>query len=171
MYQGKADWNLIAEAKNLPGLTLPVIGNGDIATPLDAERCFNHCGVDGIMIGRAAIGKPWIFQLIREYLETGIVPGEPSPAEKTEIAKIHLTKSLEHKGHPRGIYEMRKHLSNYFKGLPHFKEIKRKLVTTLNTRELYDTLERIAEEYENRPCSNPYDPDHSRAYSTRRRLL
>lgn len=147
MYRGEADWEAIAAVKNHPEMEIPVIGNGDIAGPRDAERAFKKYGVDGIMIGRAAVGKPWLFKQIREYLDTGRIPDEPVVKEKSEVAKKHLTKSLEWKGHPRGIYEMRKHLSNYFKGLPNFKPIKQKLVTTLDSGEIYETLDYIAEKY------------------------
>lgn len=147
MYNGKANWEPIAEVKNHPEIKMPVIGNGDITGPEGARVAFNDYGVDGVMIGRATVGKPWLFKSIRDYLETGIMPGEPDVKEKTEIAKKHLTKSIEWKGYPRGIYEMRKHLSNYFKGLPHFRDIKRKLVTTLDTQEIYDMLDYIAEKY------------------------
>ncbi|MFP4619913.1 MAG: tRNA dihydrouridine synthase DusB [Bacteroidales bacterium] len=147
MYKGKADWEPIGEVKNHPDIELPVIGNGDISTPLDARNAFSDYDIDGIMIGRASVGKPWLFKTIREYLNTGTIPDEPDVKEKTEVAKKHLTKSLEWKGHPRGIYEIRKHLANYFKGLPHFREIKRKLVTTLESQEIYDMLDYIAEKY------------------------
>ena len=128
---------------------MPVIGNGDISNPEDARIAFNDYGVDGVMIGRATVGKPWLFKLTREYLGTNTIPDEPDVKEKTEVAKKHLTKSIEWKGYPRGIYEMRKHLSNYFKGLPHFREIKHKLVTTLEPQEIYDMLDYIAERYAN----------------------
>ncbi len=147
MYDGQADWEPIAEVKNHPEIKIPVIGNGDIKGPEDARVAFDDYGVDGVMIGRATVGKPWLFRSIRTYLETGIIPDDPDVKEKTEIAKKHLTKSIEWKGLPRGIYEMRKHLSNYFKGLPHFRDIKRQLVTTLEPQEIYDMLDYIAERY------------------------
>ena len=147
MYKGKANWEAIAEVKNHPEIDIPIIGNGDINGPEDARIAFDNYGIDGVMIGRATVGKPWLFKSIRDYLETGIIPDEPDVKEKTEVAKKHLAKSIEWKGYPRGIYEMRKHLSNYFKGLPHFKDIKRQLVTTLDSREIYDMLDFIAEKY------------------------
>jgi nifR3 family TIM-barrel protein len=147
MYKGKADWEKIAEVKHHPEITLPVIGNGDITGPEDAARAFDHFGVDGIMIGRATVGKPWLFQSIRRYLNEGALIDEPGIPEKVAAAKKHLEKSLEWKGHPKGIYEMRRHLSNYFKGLPNFKPIRTRLVTSLDPEELFGILDYIAATY------------------------
>ncbi len=147
MYQGEADWDVIAEVTNHPDIEMPVIGNGDIRTPEDALKAFRQYNVDGIMIGRATVGKPWLFKQIKDYFKTGELPKEPPIEEKVAIAKKHLQKSIEWKGYPRGIREMRRHLSNYFKGLPNFKETRQKLVTSLDEKELYDTIEQIAERY------------------------
>lgn len=147
MYQGQADWEAIARVKHHPDVEIPVIGNGDIVDAQGAAMAFDHYGVDGIMIGRATVGKPWLFKSIRTYLDKGFIPEEPNIAEKVAVAKQHLEKSLEWKGHPRGIYEMRRHLSNYFKGLPHFKPLRTRLVTSLDEKELHDTLDYIAEKY------------------------
>ena len=147
MYKGKANWDIISEVKNNPEIEIPVIGNGDIDSPESAKKAFLNYGVDGIMIGRATVGKPWLFSAIKTYLQSGEIPDEPSLTEKVNIAKKHLLKSIEWKGHPRGIYEMRRHLSNYFKGLPHFKEIRKKLVTSLDKNELLNTLELIENRY------------------------
>ena len=149
MYKGKANWDIIAEVKNDPEIEIPVIGNGDIDSPESAKNAFLNYGVDGVMIGRATVGKPWLFSAIKTYLQTGEIPEEPSITEKVNIAKRHLLKSIEWKGNPRGIYEMRRHLSNYFKGLPHFKEIRKKLVTSLDQNELLDTLDLIESRYRN----------------------
>lgn len=154
MYKGKADWETIAEVRNHPETELPVIGNGDITSPEDASIAFDKYKVDGVMIGRATVGKPWLFKLIKTYLEKGFIPNEPDVKEKTRVARKHLEKSIEWKGHPRGIYEMRKHLANYFKGLPHFREIKRQLVTTLETQQIHDTLDYIAEKYSDFDSTN-----------------
>jgi tRNA-dihydrouridine synthase B len=130
LYKGVADWTLIGEVKNNPRITIPVIGNGDIDSPVKAKEMFDRYGVDGIMIGRATVGRPWIFKEIRHYLDNGDLLPEPTVSEKVDIALFHLEKSLEHKEGMRSIFEMRRHLSNYFKGLPHFRETRLKLLTT-----------------------------------------
>lgn len=147
MYKGYANWEIIGQVKNDPGVEIPVIGNGDIDSPESAANAFQQYGVDGVMIGRATVGKPWLFRSIRHYLDTGEISPEPSIEEKVDIATQHLLKSLEWKGHPTGIFEMRRHLSNYFKGLPNFKPVRRKLVTSLDKKELLDTLQFIKETY------------------------
>ena len=147
MYKGEADWTLIGETKNNPRIKIPIIGNGDIKDAESAKTAFDKYGVDAIMIGRATVGRPWIFKEIKEYLENGKVMKPLTIQEKVEIAKLHLKKSIEWKGEPRGIFEIRRHLSNYFKGLPHFKETRMKLVTLLEVDELYKTLDFVAEKY------------------------
>jgi nifR3 family TIM-barrel protein len=154
MYQGEANWEKIGEIKNHPEVHIPIIGNGDIQTPQDAKRAFDLYKVDGVMIGRATVGKPWLFKQIRHYLDHGELLDEPTIEEKVTIAKKHLNKSIDWKGVPRGIYEMRRHLSNYFKGLPNFKETRRKLVTSLDEQELFDTLDQIAVTYADFDSSN-----------------
>lgn len=129
LYTGTADWTLIGEVKNNPRMNIPIIGNGDIDSPLKAREMFERYGVDGIMIGRATVGRPWIFRDIRHYLSTGELLSEPDIKEKTQIALMHLDLSLRHKEGRRAIFEMRRHLANYFKGLPHFKETRLKLLT------------------------------------------
>jgi nifR3 family TIM-barrel protein len=131
MYKGSADWTLIGEVKNNPHMKIPVIGNGDIDGPLKAKEMFDRYNVDGIMIGRATVGRPWIFRDIRHFLDEGELLPEPSVTEKADIALFHLEKSLEFKTGNRAIYEMRRHLSNYFKGLPDFKETRLKLLTAI----------------------------------------
>jgi len=147
MYKGEADWTLIGEVKNNPRMKIPIIGNGDIKDAESAKAAFDKYGVDAIMIGRATVGRPWIFKEIKEYLEKGKVMKPLTIQEKVEIAKLHLKKSIEWKGEPRGIFEIRRHLSNYFKGLPHFKETRMKLVTSLDVNELLKTLDHVAEKY------------------------
>ena len=147
MYKGTADWTLIGKVKNNPRMRIPIIGNGDITTPVQAKMAFENYGVDGIMIGRAAVGKPWLFRHIKHYIETGELLPEPTISEKVKIAKLQFEKSLEWKSEPVGIYEMRRHFSNYFKGLPHFKETRIKLLTSLNTEEIFGILDWITEEY------------------------
>lgn len=147
LYKGKADWTLIGEVKNHPDIHIPVIGNGDVTDPVIALEMFDKYHVDGIMIGRAAVGKPWIFRDIKHYLETGEILPEPLLEEKVDIAKEHFEKSLEWKKEPVGIYEMRRHFSNYFKGLPHFRETRLKLLTSMDPSEIISILEQIQEKY------------------------
>ena len=147
LYRGTTDWNQIGEVKNNPRMKIPVIGNGDIVSPESAKEAFDRFGIDGIMIGRATVGHPWIFKEIREFLDTGRYMKPLTISEKVELAKLHLKKSVESKGEPRGIYEMRRHLIHYFKGLPDFKELKMKLVTTLDTNEIISTLDFIEKQY------------------------
>lgn len=147
MYKGEADWTLIGETKNNPRIKIPIIGNGDIKDAESAKAAFDKYGVDAIMIGRATVGMPWIFKEIKDYLEKGEIMKPLTIKEKVEIAKLHLKKSIEWKGEPRGIFEIRRHLSNYFKGLPHFKEIRMKLVTSLDVNVLLETLDQVAEKY------------------------
>ena len=148
LYKGAADWTLIGAVKNNPRMHIPIIGNGDITDGPSAQQAFERYGVDGIMIGRATFGHPWIFREIRYYLEHG----EPMPsltvAEKVALARRHLALSLQYKGEPRGIYEMRRHLSCYFKGLPDFKETRMRMVTTLDVAELQDILDTIEKRYD-----------------------
>lgn len=147
MYRGNADWTLIGEVRKNPRMKIPVIGNGDIKTPQDAADAFNRYGVDGIMIGRATYGRPWIFREIRHFLDTGELPPEMPLAEKVELAKLHLTKSLEFKGERKGVLEMRRHLSSYFKCLPDFKETRLKLVTENDPAEVFRLLDYVAERW------------------------
>ena len=147
MYRGSADWTLIGAVKNNPRMHIPIIGNGDICNAQGAAKAFQDYGVDGIMIGRASFGHPWIFREIKHYLKQGEEMPEISLQEKVEIARKHLQLSLEHKGRPRGIYEMRRHLSNYFKGLPDFKELRMRMVTSLDPEEIENILQEILQRY------------------------
>lgn len=149
LYTGTADWTLIGEVKNNPRMKIPIIGNGDVVSPEVARDMFDRYGVDGIMIGRATYGRPWIFKEVKHFLATGEKMPPLTIREKVDLAKAHLKKSFEIKGSPVGIFEMRRHLSHYFKGLPHFKETRMKLVTSLDMDELYETIEQIAVRYEN----------------------
>jgi tRNA-dihydrouridine synthase B len=143
LYKGSADWTLIGAVRNNPRMKIPVIGNGDIDGPVKAKEMFDRYGVDGIMIGRATVGRPWIFSDIRHYLDTGEILPEPTVNEKVDLALFHLEKSLSYKDGARAIFEMRRHLSNYFKGLPHFKETRLKLLTTLDIDQIRSIMEEI----------------------------
>ncbi len=147
LYKGNADWTLIGEVKNNPRMKIPIIGNGDIVTPASARDAFDRYGVDGIMIGRATVGKPWLFKEIKHYLSTGEMLPDMTLQQKVELAKLQFQKSLEVKGIPRGIFEMRRHFSNYFKGLPDFRETRMKLVTSLDIDEIRKTLDLITVNY------------------------
>jgi len=147
LYKGNADWTLIGAVRNNPRMKIPVIGNGDIDSPLKAKEMFERYGVDGIMIGRASVGRPWIFRDIRHYLSTNELLPEPTVNEKASTALMHLEKSMEYKEGKRAIYEMRRHLSNYFKGLPHFKETRLKLLTTLEPDEIRSIIEDIKQKW------------------------
>ena len=147
MYTGRADWSLIGKVKNNPLIHIPIIGNGDIDSAESAAEAFDRWGVDGVMIGRATYGRPWIFREVRHYLSTGEKLPQPSVIERVEIAKHHLLKSVEVKGEHVGVLEMRRHLSNYFKGLPDFKSTRLKLVTLFDIPELMSTLDSIAERW------------------------
>ena len=147
LYRGEADWTLIGKIKNNPSIHIPIIGNGDIDSPQKAKEMFDRYGVDAVMIGRATYGRPWIFREVRHYLETGELLPQPSVVERVAIAKEHLAKSIEVKGEKVGVLEMRRHLSNYFKGLPNFKETRMKLVTLNDVDELQDTISSIAERW------------------------
>lgn len=147
MYKGEADWTLIGKIKENPRMRIPIIGNGDIASPEQAKEAFDKFGVDGIMIGRATFGHPWIFREIRHYLDTGEKLPPMDVPERVRLAKEHLAKSIEIKGERVGILEMRRHLSCYFKGLPDFKETRLKLVTSLSPDEIYSILDYIEERW------------------------
>ena len=161
MYRGEADWTLIGKIKNDPRIKIPIIGNGDVDS---AERCklmFDRYGVDGVMIGRATYGRPWIFQEVKHFMATGEVMPQPSVVERVAIAKEHLQKSLEIKGDKVGVLEMRRHLSNYFKGLPDFKSTRLKLVTLFDVDEINSTLDYIAERWGDYDMSGAVPPSLS----------
>lgn len=158
MYTGEADWTLIGRVKNNPLMKIPVIGNGDIDSPQRAAEAFDRYGVDGVMIGRATYGRPWIFREIRHYLDTDELLPQPSVCERVEIAKRHLAKSVEVKGERVGVLEMRRHLSNYFKGLPDFKPTRLQLVTLTDVDEINATLDYIAQEWGGADLSEAVPP-------------
>jgi nifR3 family TIM-barrel protein len=144
MYKGEADWTLIGKIKNNPRIHIPIIGNGDIDSAEKALEYKNRYGVDGIMIGRAAIGYPWIFKEIKHFLQTGWHLPAPTLEERVSVAKTHLHKSVEWKGPIAGINEMRRHYANYLKGLPNIKEYRNKLVTLPTLEEIDEVLDEVA---------------------------
>ena len=147
MYKGHSDWNYIAKVKNNPRIHIPIFGNGDIDSPQKALEYRNKYGVDGIMIGRAAIGYPWIFREIKHYFATGELLSPPTIADRVAAARNHLIWSVEWKGERQGVLEMRRHYANYFKGLPNFKEHRQRLVTLDSAAEIVTALEEIVAKY------------------------
>jgi tRNA-dihydrouridine synthase B len=147
MYKGEADWTLIAKVKNNPRIHIPIFGNGDIDSPQKALEYKNKYGVDGIMIGRAAIGYPWIFREIKSFLKDGTLLPPPTLEERIWVCKTHLMRSVEWKGPVVGINEMRRHYTNYLKGLPGIKEFRYKLVTLTTPEAVCEVLEEIADYY------------------------
>jgi tRNA-dihydrouridine synthase B len=147
MYKGEADWTLIEKVKNNPRIHIPIFGNGDIDTPQKALEYKNRFGVDGIMIGRAAIGYPWIFNEIKHYLKTGEELPAPTIIDRVAVCTEHLIKSIAWKGDWVGIVEMRRHYSQYFKGIEHFKEYRTRLVMANTKDEVLETLEEVQEKF------------------------
>lgn len=147
LYKGPADWTLIGEVKNNGRITMPIFGNGDVDSPQRALEMKNTYGVDGVMIGRASIGYPWIFREVKHYLNTGEFLAEPTLDERVDTCKTHFLKSIEWKGEKTGVFEMRRHYTNYFKGYDHFKPFRTKLVTLEDIDEILNTLEVIRETY------------------------
>ncbi|MEQ9187537.1 MAG: tRNA dihydrouridine synthase DusB [Cryomorphaceae bacterium] len=148
MYKGEADWSLIGEVKNNPRIQIPIFGNGDVNTPEKAIEMRNRFGVDGVMIGRAAIGYPWVFNEIKHFMKTGEHLDGPSLEQRAAVAKEHLERSIKWKGETLGVLEMRRHYANYFKGIPHFKETRMQLVTEMDPNALFDILNGIHSIYE-----------------------
>jgi len=147
LYKGEADWTLIARVKNNPRIHIPIFGNGDIDSPQKALEYKNHYGVDGVMIGRAAIGYPWIFREIKHFLQTGNILPLPSVKERVEVCRTHAHKSVEWKGEILGILEMRRHYANYLKGLSHVKEYRTRLVTVKTLQEVDSILDEVKEKF------------------------
>lgn len=147
MYKGEADWSLIADVKNNPRMKIPVFGNGDVTTGEKALEYKNKFGVDGIMIGRASIGYPWIFNEIKQFMKDGTHLPPPSFLERVSVAREHLEMSVKWKGEILGINEMKRHYSNYFKGIADFKEYRTRLVTSTDLQEVYATLYEIEEKF------------------------
>ncbi|MDA0889813.1 MAG: tRNA dihydrouridine synthase DusB [Bacteroidetes bacterium] len=144
MYKGEADWTLIGEVKNNPKMHIPIFGNGDVDTPEKVAEVKNKYGVDGVMIGRAAIGYPWIFNEIKHFLKAGEHLAPPTIADRVIACKQHLKHSIEWKGQILGIAEMKRHYTNYFKGIPHFKDYRIKMVTSDSEKEIQSLLDEVA---------------------------
>jgi nifR3 family TIM-barrel protein len=149
LYKGDADWTLIGEVKNNPRMRIPIFGNGDIDTPEKAVEYKNRYGVDGIMIGRASIGYPWIFKEVKHFMATGEHLPSPGVKERVEAAIQHLEMSVKWKGETLGIAEMKRHYTNYFKGIAHFKEYRMKLVTSFDLKEIKEILDFVSENENN----------------------
>ncbi len=155
LYKGEADWTLIGKVKNNPRIHIPIFGNGDIDSPQKALEYKNRYGIDGIMIGRAAIGYPWIFREIKTYIKEGIILPAPTLEERITVCRKHLRKSVEWKGAIVGINEMRRHYTNYLKGLPNIKEFRYKLVTLNSPEAINEVLDQVSEYYRD------YEFEHS----------
>ncbi|KHJ37757.1 putative tRNA-dihydrouridine synthase [Pedobacter glucosidilyticus] len=148
MYKGVADWTLIREIKRNPRIQIPIFGNGDVDSPEKAANWRLEYEVDGIMIGRAAIGYPWIFREIKHFFETGTYLDGPTLNERVDVCTTHLKKSIEWKGPKTGIFEMRRHYANYFKGIPNFKEYRMKLVSLESVEDIEDVLYEIRNKFD-----------------------
>jgi tRNA-dihydrouridine synthase B len=147
MYKGEADWTLIGNIKNNPRVTIPIFGNGDIDSPEKAKLYKETYGVDGIMIGRASIGNPWIFNEIKQYISSGLKLQPPTISQRVDVCKRHFEFGIKWKGDVLGIVEMRRHYSNYFKGIAHFKDYRTRLVSTMDQNEIIAILDEVAEKF------------------------
>ena len=150
MYKGEADWSLIRDVKENQRMNIPVFGNGDVDTPEKAKLMKDTYGIDGIMIGRASIGNPWVFNEIKHYLETGQKLAPAKMPQRIEAARRHLEMAIDWKGEKLGIFETRRHYAKYFKGFPHFKEIRMALVTLETQDELFGLLNKVKLDYSER---------------------
>ena len=143
MYKGEADWKPIAEVKNNPRMHIPVFGNGDISSPEKAKEMRDVYGLDGAMIGRATIGYPWFFNEVKHFFKTGEHLAPPTIAERVEVARRHLEMSIDWKGERLGVVETRRHYTNYFKGIPHFKEYRMKMVTSDDAIDVFAAFDEV----------------------------
>ncbi|MCZ4224089.1 tRNA dihydrouridine synthase DusB [Pedobacter rhodius] len=157
LYKGEADWSLIREIKRNPRIKIPIFGNGDVDSPEKAANWRMEYEVDGIMIGRAAIGYPWIFREVKHFFKTGEHLAGPTIEERITVCRTHLEKSIEWKGPKTGVFEMRRHYANYFKGLPDFKPYRMRLVSEGDINNIYSILDEVAEKFAN------YDPANQMA--------
>ncbi|MDC6365196.1 MULTISPECIES: tRNA dihydrouridine synthase DusB [Flavobacteriaceae] len=147
MYKGQADWKPITEVKNNPRMHIPVFGNGDVDTPEAAVKMRDEFGLDGAMIGRASIGNPWFFKEVKHYFKTGTHLPPPTMEERVEAARRHLQMSIDWKGEKLGVFETRRHYTNYFKGIPHFKEYRMKMVTSDDSADVFAAFDEVLEKF------------------------
>jgi tRNA-dihydrouridine synthase B len=147
MYKGPADWTLIGKLKENPRIHIPIFGNGDMDSPEKVLEYKNRYGVDGVMIGRASIGHPWIFNEIKHFMQHGVYAAAPDISERVRVTKKHLEFSIRWKGDRVGVFEMRRHYTNYFKGLPDFKPYRTRLVEAIDPKDLYAILDEISENF------------------------
>ncbi len=153
MYKGNANWKPIADVKNNPRMHIPVFGNGDVNTPELAMKMRDEYGLDGAMIGRASIGYPWFFREVKHFFETGEHMAKPTMQERVEVARRHLEMSIAWKGETLGVFETRRHYTNYFKGIPNFKEYRMKMVTSDDSQGVFDTFNEVLDKFGNHSFS------------------
>ena len=151
MYKGSADWTLIGKVKDNPRINIPIFGNGDVDSPQKAKEIRDNYGVDGVMIGRASIGYPWIFNEVKHFLNTGEMLASPDIHERVDTCLKHFQFSLKWKGERLGNVEMRRHYANYFKGFPNFKQFRMQLVTEMDNARILETLEEVRHFYSQEP--------------------
>jgi tRNA-dihydrouridine synthase B len=147
MYKGNANWAPIAEVKNNPRIHIPIFGNGDVTTPELAMKMRDEYGLDGCMIGRASIGYPWFFREVKHYFEHGTHMVKPTMAERVEVARRHLQMAIDWKGETLGVFETRRHYTNYFKGIPNFKEYRMKMVTSDDSSGVFAAFDEVLEKF------------------------
>ena len=147
MYKGEADWEPIAAVKNNQRMHIPVFGNGDVNSPEKAMEMRDKFGLDGAMIGRSSIGYPWFFREVKHYFKTGKHLKKPSIAERTEMARRHLQMAIDWKGETLGVFETRRHYTNYFKGIPHFKEHRMKMVTSDHSKDVFAAFNEVQDKF------------------------
>tara|TARA_R110002073_G_scaffold57778_4_gene146765 strand:- start:187944 stop:188885 length:942 start_codon:yes stop_codon:yes gene_type:complete len=149
MYKGDADWAPIAAVKNNPRMHIPVFGNGDITSPEKAAEMRDSYGLDGAMIGRASIGNPWFFNEVKHFFKTGEHLAPPTIAQRVEVARRHLQMAIDWKGDRLGVVETRRHYTNYFKGIPHFKDYRMKMVTSDDPKDVYAVFDEVLDKFGN----------------------
>lgn len=147
MYKGSANWEPIAQVKNNPRMHIPVFGNGDVDTPEMAVKMRDQYGLDGAMIGRASIGYPWFFNEVKHYFKTGEHLAPPTIQQRVDAARRHLKMSIDWKGEKLGVFETRRHYTNYFKGIPHFKDYRMKMVTSDESADVFAALDEVEEKF------------------------
>jgi tRNA-dihydrouridine synthase len=147
MYKGVADWGPIADVKNNPRMHIPIFGNGDVDTPEKAMEMRDKYGLDGAMIGRASIGYPWFFREVKHFFATGEHLAPPTLEERVQAARKHLQMAIDWKGEKLGVFETRRHYTNYFKGIPHFKEFRTKMVTSDHSIDVFAAFDEVEREF------------------------